>query len=464
MNRERGLTLTRPLCARCVTLQDEVRRLREENKNLKAKLRSQERQINEGYFGSSTPSSKKPFKPASTTRKNGGARVGHRGFGRAHIAPHEADEVIAVDAMHDCPACHVALESLGVRERTVTEVVPTHVKKVVYQLTRRRCPRCRRVYAAKAPGVLPKCKLSNSALAYIATEHYLHHITLGHLAEQLEIPLGTIIQALHHLARLFHAIPEQLILEYRRALVKHADESIWRNDGRNGYAWSFCTATISIFRLRLTRAASVAKEVFGEEAMPGTLVCDRYAAYRKAPCFVQYCYAHLLRLVQDLAKEFPQSQEVQDFVATAAPLLAQAIKLRALPISDEIFYARAEQLKNEIEHVMHSPARHAGVQSAQNIFRENPERLYHWARDRAIPADNNFAERELRKLVIARKVSFGSQAEAGAKTREVLMTTLLTLKKRKAGEVWWNLKTALDQLACHPKQEVYALLFSSNSS
>jgi len=33
----------------------------------------------------------------------------------------------------------------------------------------------------------------------------------------------------------------------------------------------------------------------------------------------------------------------------------------------------------------------------------------------------------LRKLVIARKISFGSQADAGAKTREILMTTLLTL-------------------------------------
>ena len=34
------------------------------------------------------------------------------------------------------------------------------------------------------------------------------------------------------------------------------------------------------------------------------------------------------------------------------------------------------------------------------------------------------SERELRPLVIARKVSFGSQSEAGARTREILMTTL----------------------------------------
>ena len=38
------------------------------------------------------------------------------------------------------------------------------------------------------------------------------------------------------------------------------------------------------------------------------------------------------------------------------------------------------------------------------------------------PPDNNRPERELRPLVIARKISFGSQSAAGACTREVLMT------------------------------------------
>jgi hypothetical protein len=51
-------------------------------------------------------------------------------------------------------------------------------------------------------------------------------------------------------------------------------------------------------------------------------------------------------------------------------------------------------------------------------------------KDRAVPADNNRAERELRPLVIARKVSFGSQSEAGAHTREALMSVLHTLRKR----------------------------------
>jgi transposase len=459
------LTLTRPICPQCVKLQEEVTRLREEKHRLQAQLRYQQRQIDEGYFGSSTPSSKKPFKAnTKAERNNGGARVGHRGHGRTSIDRREADEVIPVDTAHVCPDCQVALESLDIRERTVTKVVPVQVQQVLYQLTRRRCPECRRVFSAKAPNVLPKFKQDNSLLAHVATEHYLHQVTLGHLSERLRIGESSLIEAMHHLAQLFKDVPQRLIAEYRQAPVKHADETGWPNDGRNGYAWIFVTRTITIFRLRLTRSASVVREVLGEEALVGALIVDRYSAYNKVLCIIQYCYAHLLRLIKDLGKEFPDHQEVQDFVNTAAPLLAQAITLRTLPISDDVFYARADQLKMDIQQVMHHEAQHAGIQKIQNIFRENAHRLYHWAEDRTIPADNNFAERELRKLVIARKISFGSQADAGAKTRETLMTTLLTLKKRKPGDVWLNLKTCLDELARHPNQDPYQLLFSSNTS
>jgi len=459
------LTLTRPICPQCVKLQEEIKRLREEKNRLQAQLHYQQRQIAEGYFGSSTPSSQKPFKAnTKAERNNGGGRVGHRGHGRTSIDPREADEVIAVDTAHVCPDCQVALESLDIRERTVTEVEPVQVKKVLYHLTRRRCPECRRVFRAKAPGVLPKFKQSNSLLAHVAMEHYLHQATLGHLSERLGIGESSLIAAMHHLARLFKEVPEKLIAEYREAPVKHADETGWRNDGRRGYTWLFCTPTLSLFRLRLTRAASVAKEVLGEEPLPGVLVVDRYHAYNKAPCALQYCYSHLLRDVQDVGKEFPDHQEVQNFVDTTAPLLAQAIQLRMQPISDEVFYTRADQLKMDILQVMQSEARHAGIQKIQNLFREKAHRMYHWAQDRAIPADNNFNERELRKLVIARKISFGSQGDAGAKTREILMTTLLTLKKRRPGDPWLNLKAGLDALVRDPKQDPYQVLFAWNSS
>ena len=190
---------------------------------------------------------------------------------------------------------------------------------------------------------------------------------------------------------------------------------------------------------------------------------DRYHAYNKAPCLLQYCYAHLLRTVQDLEKEFPENQEVRNFVNILAALLASAMNLRSLPISDAQFYKRAKGVKSQIQKAVHGAAQHLAIRRIQEIFHENEQRLYRWADDRQIPADNNLAERDLRPSVIARKVSFGSQSKAGANTRSILMTLLHTLKKQHS-DPCSTLKTALDQLAKNPTLDPFALLFHTTTS
>jgi len=265
---------------------------------------------------------------------------------------------------------------------------------------------------------------------------------------------------MHQLGLILTDVPDKLIAAYRQAPVKHADETGWRNDGHNGYGWLFGTKNVAIFRFRQSRSGKVAQEVLGSEQLPGVLVIDRYRGYNKAPCHIQYCYAHLLRDIQDLEQEFPDNDEITTFVQTAAPLLAEAMNLRSLPINDDEFYRRAANTKAEIITIMNSQANHFGIQRIQNIFRDNSHRLYHWANNREVPADNNFAERELRPLVLARKVSFGSHSDAGAKTRETLMTVLKTLKLRTNNDVRTAFANFLNQYAENPRIDMYEALFS----
>jgi hypothetical protein len=111
--------------------------------------------------------------------------------------------------------------------------------------------------------------------------------------------------------------------------------------------------------------------------------------------------------------------------------------------------------------LVEQPAQDLGVRQALGIFRDNAHRLCHWVTNRAVPADNNRAERELRPTVIARKVSFGSQSDAGAKTREVLMSAVHTLVKRFA-DPEAHFKSVLDQLATDPGKDPVALLLDSS--
>jgi transposase len=453
-------------CKECLKKQQRINQLEEEIDSLKAKLRYQERTAKEGCFGSSTPSSKLPVKHNSSAehrRNRGGGKPGHKGHGRSAISEQDADHVETISTTNICPDCGAILGKNGSRTRAVMDCQPVKIKKILYHLERKRCPRCKKVITAKPPGVLAKCLYSNQLLSHVAVQHYLYGNTLGQIEKQTGIGYSSLVEAMHQLANRLKNVPNVLIQAYRKAPVKHADETGWRTDGQNGYSWLFCTPDISVFRFRQSRAARVAKEVFGGEALPGVLVVDRYNGYNQTPCSIQYCYAHLLRDVRDLEKDFPENAEVKSFVEALVPQLANAISLRTLDITGRQFKRQAAKIRSEIIKITNHEARHPAIQKIQDIFREKADRLYHWVQDRSIPADNNLAERELRPLVIARKISFGSQSDAGARTREIIMTVLHTLKKRRS-DVTLALKSALDKLAEQPDLDIAKLLIELDSS
>lgn len=443
-----------------------IDRLEEENRLLRSRLRYQERKVTEGYFGLSTPSSKIPLKPNSSQdnqAKKGGARKGHSGHGRRACEAEEADRIIAVHLPHLCPECGTPLEARGLKQRTVIDGQPLKSERHLLRLDVKRCPKCRRIFRAQPPGVLPKNLFSNRLLSIAAAQHYLNGMTLGQLAKQLHINAGSLIAAFHGLARRFQPVIVALIREYRQASVKQADETGWRRDGRAWHAWLFCNEPISLFRFSSTRSAKVVKEVLGTRPVPGTLVVDRYNGYNRAPCRLQYCYAHLLRDVKELQRQFPESPEICAFVNALAPQLAAAMGLRSQRLSGRRFKRQAALIRKAIEQIIHAPASHPGIQHIQNIFREHAERMYRWTTDPSIPADNNRCERELRTVVIARKVSFGSQSDAGAQTREILMSVLFTLRKRHPDPVR-VMTAALDALVANPKANLYRLLFKPDTS
>jgi len=456
-------------CPGCFEKQRQIDALTEEVKRLKARLNYLERKEREGYFGSSTPSSQVPIKsnaPRENQGKRGGARPGHRGHGRQRFDESGADRIVRVESEvgNRCPRCGGPLEDKGIESHGVIDIPPLKTERILYQLPKRYCPRCQKSYQPPAPGVLPRSLYGNQLVATVATLHYLHGIPMGRITEQIGIGLGPLVKLFHRLAKLFSPIPNRLIEPYRHAPVKHADETGWRNDGQSGYVWLFATDKISLFLFRKTRSSSVPREVFGDRPLPGTLVVDRYNAYNKVPCQIQYCYAHLLREVEEMGKEFSEVDEVKTFVGTLAPLLAQAMHLRSLPITDAQFYEQAEKIKSQIREIVHAPAQHLAIRRMQELFHDNEGRLYHWAKDRRVPADNNLAERDLRPTVIARKVSFGSQSDTGAQSRGVLMTTLHTLKKQSKIDVTSTLKTILDQLSKDPSLDPYPLLFPNDTS
>ncbi len=250
-------------CKACIEKALKIAELQETIKGLQAKLNYRERKEKEGPFGLFTPSSKIPFKETASeekTHKKGGAVPGHTGHGRASLTEETADLVIDRDAGDCCPECGTPLDPGKETNRTVIDNAPREPKKILYRLHHKVCPSCKKEFKARAP-VLPRSLYGNHITAQFAVMHYFHGIPMGRICEMTGINLGSLIDIFHRLGRYLLPAMESLKERYREDPVKHADETGWRNDGQNGYAWLFCTALLSIFLFKNTRSSSVPKGV-----------------------------------------------------------------------------------------------------------------------------------------------------------------------------------------------------------
>ena len=422
------------LCDGCLEKQREIDRLKEEVQRLRQKLNLNQRKSQEGFFGSSTPSSQVPVKPnslAENQAKKGGAKKGHRGVGRKVFAATEADEqrVAAVET-ETCSDCECGLNRLSANERSVYEIERERVKKIYYTIERKICPKCQKIASGKVENAFARVSLSNELVVEVAEQHYVLGRTLGQIAGRFGINNSTLLESLKRIGKMLKPCLGKLMQDYRAAFVRHADETGWRTDGGNGYSWYFGSKQVSLHLFRQTRSSSVVEEVLGKERLAGVLVVDRYRGYNQVPCEIQYCYAHLLRELEDLAKAFPKNREIGSYTKQMGKCLAKAMKLRKRELNEQEHQKEAAKIKRKIYELSNRQAKHPGVRRWQDFYVENAARLYHWCQSAEIPAENNYAEREVRKTVIARKISHGSQSEEGAETREIWTSVLESLRKR----------------------------------
>ncbi len=108
----------------------------------------------------------------------------------------------------------------------------------------------------------------------------------------------------------------------RASPVVHADETGWRQNGNNGYVWTFSTPTERYF-LRRGRGKAVVDEALGE-AFSGVLVSDFYAAYHHYDGPKQRCWAHLLRDIHDLRALYLKDAPLARWAAAVHRLYEEA--------------------------------------------------------------------------------------------------------------------------------------------
>jgi len=358
-----------------------------------------------------------------------------RSFGRRRGTPTD----VVVHALERCPDCDQALVGGTVkRSRQVLEVEPSPVQVIEHVFVERRCGRCGRRWAPTAAVLrevaVGRQRLGVGLVSLIATlkeQGRLPGRTIRwylRTVHRLGLAVGTISEVLHRVARLGRPAAEQIRAQIRASPAVHADETGWRENGRNGYVWTFSTPTARYF-VRRGRTKEVVDEVLGDE-FSGILASDFYAAYDHYPGLKQRCRAHLLRDIHDLVQQHPTDRGLRRWAERVHKVYLRS-RAYAHPEARERARARRRFEAALLRICRPFPDDEQAPQRTlcARIERYSSE-LFVFVAHPEVPPDNNAAERSLRHLVTSRKISGGTRSDQRTDTKMTLSTLFGTWHAR----------------------------------
>jgi len=347
-------------------------------------------------------------------------------FVRRRELPTEVHE----HALEQCPKCGRKLCGGWLhRTRQYVEIPETPVRIVEHRIIRRKCGVCGTQCMPKvdlSTEVLGKARVGLRLTSFIAYLHTVCRVPLRTIKSHLNVMYGLDL-GLGELCRILQSVSEaaktnyaDLLEEIRGSPVVNADETGWREDGINGYIWSFSNPRVRYFVYRQSRSGQVAKEVLGEE-FDGVVVSDFYCGYSVLLTRHQRCWVHFYRDLKKLAEAHPSEVSVGGWVEKVLSIYKQA---KDFSSDDERTRLRQREI---FEQALFEVARpYFKSDKPQRILAERIEKflpeLFVFVEDPRVPSENNAAERAVRPFVITRKVSGGTRSAKGSDTKAVLMS------------------------------------------
>ena len=377
------------------------------------------------------------------------------GFARTRMTPTQRVEHV----VEQCPDCGTQLSGGWTqRTREVIDLPRVPVQVTEHAYIARTCPQCQRCCTPTAQlenMVMGKQRLGVNLISLIAAlreEARLPFRTIQWYLDTvhgLRLSLGAIVDATQRVACKAQAELTGILERIRGSPVVHADETGWREDGHNGYVWTFSTPSERYF-LRRGRGKAVVDEVLGDQ-FAGVLVSDFYAAYHHYDGPKQRCWAHLLRDIHDLRALYPDDDRLAQWADAIHHLYRQAIA----------FTHPSEQQRPEQQRRTAQLALEQRLLALCRTYQDDPsaaptrlcrrmenhiKELFLFVAEPEVPPDNNAAERSLRPVVISRKISGGSRSAAGTDTKMTLASIFGTWRVQ-----GFNPLTACRQLLSSPQ-------------
>jgi len=368
------------------------------------------------------------------TAKPVGAQNGHKAYTRR--IPERIDSIQEHNPGR-CPECNTKLGATQeIRQRYVTDIkLVAKVKNTQHNIHRKYCQNCKKIVEPEVPNVLPHARFGLNLMLFIMYLRLGLRLPGNKVKEfmstmyNLSISEGEIVHILKQLVIAFGPYYSELEKMVRVARVKHTDSTGWRVNGKNYFAWVFIATGVVLYKIRKRNNSRVPLSVFGTKQKGMTLVIDRHSALRalaeKAKFFLQLCWSHILADSKDLAKDF--GAEGRYVHHKLKGIFEMAVSFEGKGKQEHVDALKAEIFALTLRHYRHITIR----RFVNNLWKRDIDSLFRFVTDHDVDPTNNISERELRHLVIIRKISNGSRSARGAHTTAMLLSVIQTLRMKK---------------------------------
>lgn len=391
---------------------------------------------------SDPPWNKPPQRKRERTGRKRGAQPGHEGATRELVPVEQVDEVVPLFPL-DCRGCGVALPQRETpngappRRHQVIEVPAVKPRITEYQLYATPC-RCGEVTCAELP-IEARSAFGPGLQARVAVLTGRYRLSRRETVDAVKDFFGVEL-ALGSITALEQATSDALEAPYKEALeavreadVVHADETGWRNANMRAWLWIAVTTNLAVFWIDARRNREAFFRFLG--GFVGFLITDRWGAYvRHAKRRHQLCWAHLKRDFEKLLLRGGEAARLGEAMLAeikaifelwhlfgAGELGRPTLRRRMAPIKQRVRALLVEGTHNSHKKARGLCARLLPVWTCLWVFLRVP----------GVEPTNNTGERDLRKAVLWRKGSFGSQSAGGCLYVSRILTAAASIRKQR---------------------------------
>jgi transposase len=416
-----------------------------EIESLKTEVAALRERLGQNSSNSSRPPSSDPPQASRRARrepsgKKQGAQVGHQGAGRALKAVEEVDHVVDLRPLR-CRKCgrRLAGDDPQPARHQVSEIPPAQAAVTEYRRHTLACQTCGVKTEAEWSEEVPKGTFGarlQATIAYLTGRLALSHRETAEALSVLhgvEICVGSISAVQQQVSRAL-AAPVETAREFvRDQAVNHVDETGWREQSKLSWLWVNATEQVTAFQIAPKRDAATAREVIGR-ARTSIITTDRYLGYSwLATERRQVCWAHLARDFQAISERSGESQELGE------ALLLQTKEVFRLwhqvtegTVSRRKFQQLIAPVRQRFTELLAagSECRSSKTRGTCRQMQAVAPALWTFVRMKGVEPTNNAAERALRRAVLWRRKSFGTQSEAGSRFVERILSVVTTLRQQ----------------------------------